>query len=180
MLPVGYNRREGHSDSLLTQTPRPIPDTNIQYTIPNMGNNMGGFPSVAKGNKRGEKAIAPRPGIPLDKSQMLELIVKTHGNLGRVADALGATRYAVRKRCDNDEELKQALTDARERIIDELEKSCWDDAIETRDTALRCFLLKTQAKHRGYDQSEAQNTAKDIATAAFDFIVNKSKNPAEA
>ena len=140
---------------------------------------MAGFPSVKKGNKLGEKAKAPRPGIPLDKQQILELIVKLHGNLGRVADALGCTRYAIRNRCDKDDELKQALIDARERIIDELEKSCWDDAIETRDTALRCFLLKTQAKHRGYEQSEAQHAAKDIATAAFDFILNKSKNPAE-
>ncbi len=141
---------------------------------------MGGFPSKEKGNRLGDKAKEPRPGVPLDKNQLIELIIKTHGNLGRVADALGCTRYAIRRRCDNDPELKQALEDARERIIDELEKSCWDDAIEHRDTALRCFLLKTQAKHRGYDQSEAQHAAKDIATAAFDFIVNKSKNPAES
>ncbi len=141
---------------------------------------MAGFPSTAKGNKLGEKAKRPHPGIPLDKNTVLELIVKSHGNLSRIADAMGTTRGCVRRRCDADPELKQALEDARERIIDELERSCWDDAIETRDTALRCFLLKTQAKHRGYDQSEAQNTAKDIATAAFDFIVNKSKNPAES
>jgi thiamine pyrophosphate-dependent acetolactate synthase large subunit-like protein len=140
---------------------------------------MAGFPSQKKGNQKGEKAITPRPGVPLDKDQLIDLITRTHGNLSRVADALGCTRYAVRRRCDADPELKQALEDARERIIDELEKSCWDDAIENRDTALRCFLLKTQAKHRGYEQSEAQHAAKDIATAAFDFILNKSKNPAE-
>jgi hypothetical protein len=33
--------------------------------------------------------------------------------------------------------------------------------------------LKTQAKHRGYEQDEAKNSAKDIATAAFDFIISK-------
>lgn len=140
---------------------------------------MAGFPSVKKGNKIGEKAKRPHAGIPLDKNTLLELIVTHHGNLSRVADALGTTRGCVRRRCDNDPELMTALIDARERIIDELEKSCWDDAIENRDTALRCFLLKTQAKHRGYDQDEAKNAAKDIATAAFDFILNKSKNPAE-
>jgi hypothetical protein len=140
---------------------------------------MAGFPSTKKGNKLGEKAKRPHAGIPLNKNMLLELIEKHHGNLSRAADAIGTTRGAIRHRCDNDEDLKQALVDARERVIDELERSCWQDAIETRDTALRCFLLKTQAKHRGYDQSEAQNAAKDIATAAFDFIVNKSKNPAE-
>ncbi len=140
---------------------------------------MAGFPSVAKGNKVGEKAKAPKPGIPLDKNQILELIPKTHGNLSRIADALGTTRGTVRRRCDNDPELKAALEDARERVIDELEESVWDRAQNSNDTTLQLFLLKTQAKHRGYEQDEAKNAAKDIATAAFDFIINKSKNPAE-
>lgn len=140
---------------------------------------MAGFPSKAKGNKVGETAKHPRPGIPLDKNSILELIAKTHGNLSRVADALGTTRYTIRRRCDADPELKTALEDARERIIDELEESVWDRANNSNDTTLQLFLLKTQAKHRGYEQDEAKNAAKDIATAAFDFIINKSKNPAE-
>jgi hypothetical protein len=140
---------------------------------------MAGFPSKAKGNQIGEKAKQPRPGIPLDKNIMLELIPKYHGNLSKVADAMGTTRYTIRRRCDADIELKQALEDARERIIDELERTVWDRALESNDTTLQLFLLKTQAKHRGYEQDEVKNAAKDIATAAFDFIVNKSKNPAE-
>ena len=140
---------------------------------------MAGFPSKAKGNLIGEKAKCPKPGIPLDKNQILELIPKTHGNLSRIADALGTTRGTVRRRCAADPELKTALEDARERIIDELEVSVWDRALESKDTALQLFLLKTQARHRGYEQDEAKNAAKDIATAAFDFIINKSKNPAE-
>lgn len=140
---------------------------------------MAGFPSVAKGNKVGEKAKHPKPGIPLDKNQILLLIPKTHGNLSRIADALGTTRGTVRRRCDADPELKTALEDARERVIDGLEESVWDRAMNSNDTALQLFLLKTQARHRGYEQDEAKNAAKDIATAAFDFIINKSKNPAE-
>ena len=134
---------------------------------------MAGFPSVAKGNRKGEKAKQPHPGVPLNKQTMLDLIAAEGGNLARVADRMGTNRYVIRRRCDADEDLKLALEDARERRIDDLEKSCWDDAIESRDTALRCFLLKTQAKHRGYDQDEAKNAAKDIATAAFDFIISK-------
>jgi hypothetical protein len=138
---------------------------------------MAGFP---KGDKiKGDKAKHPKPGIPLDKNVLITLIKEEHGNLSRCADRLGTTRHAIRRRCDDDADLGQALEDARERRIDQLERSCWDDAIEHHDTALRCFLLKTQARHRGYDQDEAKNTAKDIATAAFDFILNKSKNPAD-
>lgn len=136
---------------------------------------MAGFPSKAKGNLRGVVAKQPHPGVPLDKETMLKLIKEEGGNLSRVADRMGSNRYVIRRRCDNDQDLQQALEDARERRIDDLEKSCWDDAIESRDTALRCFLLKTQAKHRGYDQDEAKNAAKDIATAAFDFIISKQK-----
>ncbi len=140
---------------------------------------MAGFPSTKKGNRLGDKAKQPRPGVPLDKNTLLDLIYKTHGNLSRVADALGSTRTSVRRRIDSDLELKDALEEARERIIDELEESVWDRARESNDTTLQLFLLKTQAKHRGYEQDDAKNAAKDIATAAFDFIVNKSKNPAE-
>lgn len=137
---------------------------------------MAGFPSVKKGNKRGEKAKQPRPGVPLNKKTLAELITKEHGNLSRVADILGTNRYVIRRRVDADPELQQLLKDARERQLDQLEQSCFDRAIETNDTTLQLFLLKTQGKSRGYDQNEAQNAAKDIATAAFDFIINKSKD----
>jgi hypothetical protein len=137
------------------------------------------FPSVKKGNKLGEKAKNPHPGIPLNKKDIADLIRKTAGNLSRVADALGTTRGTVRNNVDKDDELKQLLKDCRERQIDELEESVFQRAVDSNDTTLQLFVLKTQAKHRGWEQSEAQNAAKDIATAAFDFIVNKSKNPAE-
>lgn len=129
--------------------------------------------------KPGAKAKAPRPGIPLLKKDILELVVKHRGNLSRVADALGTTRGCVRRRCQEDPELTQALEDARERAIDELEESALDRAIREKDTTLQIFLLKTQARNRGYDQDNAQAHAQSIAQAAFDFVLNKSKNPAE-
>lgn len=140
---------------------------------------MAGFPSKLKGNQIGEKAKRPLPGIPLDKKVIEELIPKTSGNLSRIADMMGSTRGTVRRVVDSDEGLKQLLKDARERQIDDLEDSVFQRAVDSNDTTLQLFVLKTQGKHRGWEQSEAQNAAKDIATAAFDFIVNKSKNPAE-
>lgn len=140
---------------------------------------MAGFPSVKKGNKLGEIAKQPRPGVPLDKDVISSLIIRYHGNLSKVADSMGSTRTSLRRVIDKEPHLTDMLEEARERRIDLLEESCWEDAIERQDTALRCFLLKTQAKHRGYDQDDNKNAARDIATAAFDFIVNKSKNPAE-
>lgn len=141
---------------------------------------MAGFPSKKKGNQIGEVAKRPHAGIPLDTKPLPDLIIKTAGNLSRVADALGTTRGCVRRAVDKDEDLKQLLKDCRERQIDELEESVFQRAVDSNDTTLQLFVLKTQGKHRGWEQSEAQNAAKDIATAAFDFIVNKSKNPAES
>ncbi len=140
---------------------------------------MAGFPSVKKGNKIGEIAKRPKPGCPLDKEVIADLISKCQGNLSRVADTLGSTRGAIRGVVDREPELQALLKQARERQLDELEASVFDRAIASNDTTLQLFLLKTQGKSRGYEQSEAQNAAKDIATAAFDFIINKSKNPAE-
>lgn len=119
------------------------------------------------------------PGIPLVKETLLQLI-KTHkGNLSRVADTLGTTRVAVRNRINADSELKAALDEARDRWLDDIEESVLSRANESNDTALQCFVLKTQGRHRGWEQDDNKSAAKDIATAAFDFIVNKSKNPAE-
>lgn len=140
---------------------------------------MAGFPSVKKGNKRGCKALQPKAGIALDKTispeKIKELLFQEHGNISRVADIIGTCRGTVRRMCDKYPELLDTLKQCRERQLDVLEKSCFDRAIESNDTTLQLFLLKTQGKSRGYDQNEAQNAAKDIATAAFDFIVNKSK-----
>ncbi len=142
-----------------------------------LGYIMAGFPSVAKGNKIGEKARRPKPGMPFDKNVIEQLIVTYKGNLSRAADALGSSRGAVRNFVDRHPDTQQLLKDQRERQIDQLEQSVFDRAIDGNDTTLQLFLLKTQAKHRGYDQDEAKNAAKDIATAAFDFIISKQAKP---
>lgn len=141
---------------------------------------MPPFPNVNKKAKLGDKAKRPKPGIPLNKETILELIITHKGNLSRVADTLGTTRVAVRNRINADPEMKDALEEARDRWLDAIEHSVYSRADESNDTALQCFVLKTQGRNRGWEQDEVKNCAKDIATAAFDFIINKSKNPAES
>lgn len=138
---------------------------------------MAGFP---KGNKRlGDKAKRPLKGIPLDKTisvdKVKELLKDNHGNIARCADIMGTCRGTLQRMVDKYPDLTDTLKQCRERQLDMLEQSCFDRAMSSQDTTLQLFLLKTQGKSRGYDQSEAQNAAKDIATAAFDFIVNKTK-----
>jgi len=140
---------------------------------------MAGFPSVAKGNKRGVKALQPKAGVALDKTikpeTVKKLLIQEHGNISRVADIIGTCRGTLRRMIDKYDDLLDTLKQCRERQLDQLEQSCFDRAIETNDTTLQLFLLKTQGRSRGYDQDEAKNAAKDIATAAFDFILSKQK-----
>lgn len=126
-----------------------------------------------------DKAPAPRRGIPLDKSQILDLIPKLRGNISAIADHLGCSRKAVHKNCQDDPELAEALAQARERRVDKLEETVWDRAINGVDTGLQIFLLKTQAKSRGYAQESNADLAKDIAQEAFKFIIDRSKNPVD-
>jgi len=135
---------------------------------------VAGFPSVAKGNKLGEKAKRPHAGVPLDENVIAELITKCHGNLSRVADTIGSARGCIRRVIDKHPYMQELLKQARERQLDQLEQCVFDRAMESNDTTLQLFLLKTQGKSRGYDQSEAQHAAKDIATAAFDYILGKA------
>lgn len=128
-----------------------------------------------KGTAIGEKAKRPKPGIPLNKALVHDQIIKHKGNISRVADAIGSCRVAVRNFVERHDDLKALLASQRERIIDELETHVFDRALAEKDTTLQLFILKTQARHRGWDQDEAKNAAKDIATAAFEFIVSKSK-----
>ncbi len=138
---------------------------------------MAGFP---KGDKRrGDKSKRPHVGVALDKTIAVDtvkkLLVKEHGNIARCADTIGTCRGTLRRMIDKYPDLLDTLKQCRERQLDQLEQNVFDRAIETNDTTLQLFLLKTQGKSRGYDQDEAKNAAKDIATAAFDFIVSKQK-----
>lgn len=138
----------------------------------------GGYP-IPGVNKKGEPAKTPRAGIPFDKQQVEKLLTVHYGNISRTADALGCSRQGMQRFIKAHPDLQEHLLQCRQRFVDELESTAWQDAIDTKDTTMRIFLLKTQARERGYDQ-EAQNHADAIAKAAFEFVLNRSKNPAES
>ena len=134
---------------------------------------MAGFPKGK--DKKGEIAKRPHAGVPLDKDVIGKLITDLAGNLSAVADTLGTCRGSVRRIVDAHPDLQELLKQSRERQLDALEKSVFERAVEEKDTTLQLFLLKTQGKSRGYDQDEARHAAKDVANAAFEFIISKSK-----
>lgn len=140
---------------------------------------MAGFPSVKKGNKLGEKAKQKHAGIPLDKTVSTEtvkkLLLEHLGNVSRVADVIGTCRGTVSRMIEKYPDLTATLKQTRERWLDNVEQSVFSRAADSNDTALQCFVLKTQGKHRGWEQDENKNAAKDIASAAFEYIIGKNK-----
>ena len=95
---------------------------------------------------------------------------------GAIMDGGGANREGIQSQeLHRNKANEQRTFDAKTGLVNKRLR-----AIESNDTGLQCFILKTQGRSRGYDQDEMKNCAKDIATAAFDFIINKSKNPAES
>lgn len=135
------------------------------------------FPSVKRGNKVGEVAKKPMPGVPLNEDDIERLLRYYHGNISRVADKLGTCRGTVRRRIDNSPHLSAVKTECRERFIDDLEECSWHKALNG-DTIMQLFLLKTIGKARGYDQDNNQNASQDLVKAAFEFVINRTQNPA--
>lgn len=126
-----------------------------------------------------DKAKRPMHNIPLElkRDKIKELITKYYGNVSRVADSLGSNRHSVDRYVKNDPELKQILEQARERTVDELEDAAMQQAL-SGSPVMTIFLLKTRGRGRGYEQSWDKRP-EDIAQAAFQYIQNRSKNPAE-
>lgn len=116
--------------------------------------------------------------MPLDKIEIERLLRHYHGNISRTADKMGSTRQSIRRCIDGDDHLQQVLHETRERFIDALEDTARDKAL-AGDTVMALFMLKTVGKDRGYDQDWQKNRTQDIATAAFQYVMDRTKNPAE-
>ena len=125
------------------------------------------------------RATRPHQGIAYNDDMLLQLIHTHKGNVSKVADSIGATRSAVSEAIHRNPRLKQALCDERERYIDAIELSVLQRADKGTDTQLQKFVLQTQAKHRGWGDDSNKEIASTLAREAFDFVVNRSKNPAE-
>lgn len=134
----------------------------------------------SKGTNKGDKAKQPLPGIPLTKTidaeTVKKLLEQERGNISQVADIIGTCRGTLRNMIDKNPMLQDTLKQCRERLLDKLEDSVFTRSIESQDTTLQLFLLKTQGKSRGYDQDEARHAAKEVANAAFEFIISKTKS----
>ena len=80
------------------------------------------------------------------------------GNVSAVARSFGVSRNAVQRRIDGNERLQEALREARETMLDNAERTLYDEATDGNTTAL-IFFLKTQGKSRGYIERQEHTGA---------------------
>lgn len=140
---------------------------------------MAGFPKQS--TRKGQIARDPQPGIKVDRDAIIKALHAHKGNISHAAHALGCTRLTIHRAVESDALVKEAREQAREAFVDELEESAEYEAINNPNAhVLKMFLLKTRARHRGYEQDDSKQHAQDIAKAAFEYVLNKSANPAES
>jgi hypothetical protein len=137
---------------------------------------MAGFPKGP--NRTGIKARQPQSGVKVDSELIKQAIIKARGNLSRAADKLGICRQTLYLRVNKEPEIKEIVDTCRERFLDELEDVAQNKAL-SGDTVMSLFLLKTIGKKRGYDQ-DRDVIVESATRGVLDFIVNRSKNPAES
>lgn len=87
--------------------------------------------------------------MAVSAKRLEELLLEHRGNMAKVAEALGITRQAVSKRVRNNRRLSTVRDDAHESRIDQVEDALFKNAIEG-NVAAQIFIMKTQAKGRGY------------------------------
>lgn len=81
--------------------------------------------------------------------QVADALTAAKGFVSVAARNLGCTDQTVRNYIERYSACKQAVTDAREAMIDYAEGKLYQN-IQNNDTVSILFFLKTQAKQRGY------------------------------
>lgn len=93
-------------------------------------------------------------------AQILDALEENMGNLTMAARDLGMARSALKTRIDNNPELRLALDDLREGVVDVAETNMFKRVYGGADPGAERFVLSTLGKSRGYTQSVA-GTGKD-------------------
>ena len=92
---------------------------------------------------------------------LLDAIEKYSGNLSAVARAFQMSRTTIYKYVDKWKTAQDALSEARETMIDNVESSLYKQALDGNITA-QIFFLKTQGKSRGYVERQEQQQVGDM------------------
>jgi hypothetical protein len=84
--------------------------------------------------------------------QIAFLITQNRGNVAAIADLYEVSRTVMENYIQSVPQLKQALADAREEMLDRAEAVLYEKVIQG-DTSSLHFYLRTQGRRRGYTES---------------------------
>src|SRR5262245_7665780 len=85
----------------------------------------------------------------LKADELAEKLRECHGNMAACGRAFGVTRNAVWKYIQSRPSLLEVARECRETMIDHAESALYRAVLAGEAWAV-CFILKTQAKNRGY------------------------------
>lgn len=144
------------------QTPKKRGRPKGRKDAPNLNSPRRGRPSKEEmRHKRIERAAQllklEEKALQLDDTELdlptrkefINLIFRYNGNLNRIAEQIGLTRYVVQRTIENDDEYLLAYLDAKEARIDKAEHTV-DAAIEFGDAQTARWLLDRLGANRGY------------------------------
>lgn len=86
------------------------------------------------------------------------LVSEYKGNVAAIARKLGVNRSTVWARVQESPNLKAALEDARETMLDNAESKLYANVLDGDTTSL-IFFLKTQGRSRGYIEKQEIDTS---------------------
>jgi len=92
-------------------------------------------------------------GTDKKKKLFIEKLRYAAGNISKVCDALNIGRRTYYNWLEKDPKFKEAVEDAQEALIDDVESALYSQ-ISNGDTTAMIFFLKTRAKHRGYVEKQ--------------------------
>ena len=97
-----------------------------------------------------------------NKEALLKAIKQSKGLVKNVCKSLGIARSTFYERVNKDEEIYDALQEAREEILD-LGESKLIELVEEKNPQAIFFMLKTIGRSRGYiEKQEVEQTSKTI------------------
>lgn len=107
-------------------------------------------------------------GLRLSKKSYIEAIKASRGLVTLAAEMLGVSRCAVYAATKRWPEVREALEDARERMLDFTESKLMEK-VKDGDTTAIIFTLKTLGRSRGYvERMEQTNDGEMIIRVRYE------------
>ena len=123
----------------------------------------------------------PRPRKKkLMVQSMLPIIEEEHGNISAIARRLKCSRMTIYNRIKESEKLAEALEDARESMLDEIEHSLYREALNEdnpQSMTAKIFVMKTRGGNRGFREKVAHEVTGKDGGPIINLVVQRAALP---